>query len=154
MMNKSNLVKLLNVILKEVIVLKTYLQQLEDAYQLNNLFGDLLDQYGRNLGIKRYGVTDEVYRRKILSMLLTRKLFGRKVDVLEALTSFTGLDIGKIDLTEDSVGHFTVTLPVTIPSEGIEEVIENSKPVGVNYTLVWKGGLWDEMVWDEGEWST
>lgn len=131
----------------------SYIDQVEESYAVDNLFGSSLSQYGSVFNITRLRKVDSEFQKTIKNFLKGRFSCGTKDDIEKYVCSWLNMNSSLLMFEEDKPGHFILNIPLSYYDTTLPELVDEIKPISVGYTILWYSAFWDESKWDEGVWG-
>ncbi len=129
--SKENMAKLFNWEIKQWDKFQLTINNLAYKRLLSNAEGQLLDDIGTKLNIKRYDKTDDAYRATIMLRGLRQTSNGSRGDIVKLLKLFFGEE--HFYFSKGGLGYAEVTIPPNCFDQAALSVeIDNIFPVNTN----------------------
>lgn len=141
-LNKENFNKLIQLFMVEVQQLEDNLLSIADQKNLTVANGVWLDYIGSIIGEPRNFRSDKEYRNALLLKISINSSDGTPNNIINLTKQFTGADNSRIIDYFPAAFVNSISIPFTTPeeypdsTEGLNDLIDNIKPAGVNGILI------------------
>lgn len=125
---------------------QTDLNDIADSRDLQNAYGETLDNYGATYGVSRSGATDDQYRTKIRNKIAANTVGSDCNSIINAIATMFGGDPAKISIIESSFAVAVTGLTIEMlnnsgyTQQEIYDAIKSLLPAGIGLLEPYFGG--------------